>query len=61
MDSSTFEAMKLSRIIAFRRECRAQLNPATDAEVIELERRLDAVRESMVEHEPFPSNVWMGG
>jgi hypothetical protein len=59
MHARTFEQLKLSRIIAFRRECVAQGRPADDSEVVELERRLDAIRDAMVE--PFPSQAWFGG
>lgn len=47
MTSHQFEQLKLSRIIAFRREAKAQRIEITDEDMQELERRLEVVRKAM--------------
>lgn len=58
MDARTFEALKLSKILSFRREAKAQRIPITDADEVELERRLDAVRVEMESQESWETAAW---
>ena len=44
MTNEHFEQLKLSLILAFRREARAQRIPLTELDMIELERRIDTAR-----------------